>query len=145
MDDTPWGAIAAFTLLIIVAIGGLMWGCPNYSVYQQRLSGEAELAKANYSRQTAVVEAQAKKDAAVQLSQADTLRAMGVAASNRIIGQSLKDNPDYLKWLWIESLKERNGDVIYVPTEANLPILEANRMRVVRARGDSGGKGDAHP
>lgn len=130
MDDTPWGAILAFSLLIILAAGGMLWGCPNYSVYQQRLAGEAELAKANYSRQTAVVEAQAKKDAAVQLSQADTLRAMGVAASNRIIGQSLKDNPDYLKWLWIESLKERNGDVIYVPTEANLPILEANRLRV---------------
>lgn len=143
MDDTPWGAIFAFALLLVLMIAGAMWGCPNYSVYQQRLSGEAELAKANYSRQTAVVEAQAKRDAAIQLSQADTLRAMGVAASNRIIGQSLKDNPDYLKWLWIESLKERNGDVIYVPTEANLPILEASRIR--RGARDSGGKADAHP
>lgn len=114
-------------LVVLGAIILAMWGCPQYDVYSQRQDGEAELAKANYTRQTAVVEAQAKKDAAIQLSQADTLRAMGVAASNRIIGQSLRDNPGYLKWLWIESLKERNGDVIYVPTEANLPILEASR------------------
>lgn len=128
-DGPPWGAIAAFGLLIVLIVFGALWGCPNYNVYEQRLSGEAELAKAQYNRQTAVLEANAKKDAAIALSQADTLRAIGVAASNRIIGQSLKDNPDYLKWLWIESLKERNGDVIYVPTEANLPILEAHRLQ----------------
>lgn len=110
-----------------------MWAYPQYNVYSSRQSGEAELAKANYSRQTAVVEAKAHQEAAQSLAAADTLRAMGVARSNQIIGQSLKDNPDYLKWLWVESLKEKNGDIIYVPTEANLPILEAHRLSIPQA------------
>jgi ABC-type enterochelin transport system substrate-binding protein len=126
-DQTPWGIITGCIVFLIVVAILAMWGWPNYTVYQQRLSGEAELAKAEYSRKTTVVEAQAKQQSAMSLAAADTLRAMGVARSNQIIGQSLKDNPDYLKWLWVESLKERNGDIIYVPTEANLPILEARR------------------
>jgi ABC-type enterochelin transport system substrate-binding protein len=126
-DQTPWGIITGCVVFLIAVAILAMWGCPNYTVYQQRLSGEAELAKAEYSRKTTVVEAQAKQQSAMSLAAADTLRAMGVARSNQIIGQSLKDNPDYLKWLWVESLKERNGDIIYVPTEANLPILEARR------------------
>lgn len=131
MSDSGDAAMAGigFVALAVVCVG-LLWGCPNYNVYSQRLSGEAELAKAEYSRKTAVVEAEAKQQSAQSLAAADTLRAMGVARSNQIIGQSLKDNPDYLKWLWVESLKERNGDIIYVPTEANLPILEATRKQL---------------
>lgn len=126
-DTPPFGWIIS-GLFVVVAIAVLaMWGCPQYSVYQQRQEGEAELSKAQYTRQTAIAEAKAKEEAAQSLAAADTLRAMGVARSNQIIGQSLRDNPDYLKWLWVESLKEKNGDIIYVPTEANLPILEANR------------------
>ena len=129
--DSDTGVAAAGIGFLVLVLAGLvtlmMWGCPQYNIYEQRLSGEAELAKAEYNRKTAVVEAESKRSAALALAGADTLRAMGVARSNQIIGQSLKENRDYLTWLWVESLKERNGDVIYVPTEANLPILEAMR------------------
>lgn len=30
--------------------------------------------------------------------------------------------------LWIESLEKNGNQVIYVPTEANLPVLEAGRF-----------------
>lgn len=36
--------IPSITLLLLLIILG-MWGCPNYSVYQQNLEGKAELAK----------------------------------------------------------------------------------------------------
>ncbi len=67
-------------------------------------------------------------ESASLLAQADTLRAHGVARSNQIIGASLKDNAEYLYWLWIDNI-DKSGSVIYVPTEANLPILEANRFK----------------
>lgn len=104
-----------------------MWGCPQYSVYQQKLEGESELAKANFSKQVAVQEAKAKEESATYLANSEIARAKGVAAANKIIGDSLKDNESYLRWLWIEGLKEKGNEVIYVPTEANLPILEAGK------------------
>jgi hypothetical protein len=50
-----------------------------------------------------------------------------VAKANQIIGQSLKDNEAYLRYLWIDKVDSTKGQIIYVPTEAGLPILEAGR------------------
>lgn len=118
-------------LLIITTI--VLSGCtawPPYNVWQQKLEGEAELAKANYSKQVAVQEAIAKEEAAVHIANAEVARASGVAKANAIIGESLKNNEAYLKWLYIEAFKEKTGtEVIYVPTEAGLPILEAGHRK----------------
>jgi regulator of protease activity HflC (stomatin/prohibitin superfamily) len=110
---------------IVICVG--LWGCPQYNVYRQRLDGEAELARAEYTRRTAVIEAQAKLDSASKLADAEVARAGGIAKANQIIGQSLKDNEAYLRYLWIDKLDSTKGQIIYVPTEANLPILEAGR------------------
>ncbi len=113
-------------IILFMTSGCTYW--PPYNVWQQKLEGEAEFAKANYSKQVAVQEAIAKEEAAVHLADAEIARAKGVAKANEIIGHSLKDNEEYLRWLYIEGLKERTGiETIYVPTEAGLPILEANR------------------
>lgn len=118
--------IATVFVLAFIAFG--MWGCPQYNVYSERLGGEAILAKAEYSRQVAVREAQAKKDSAMLLAEAEVLRADGVAKANKIIGGSLKGNEAYLRYLWITDMTaSKSPTVIYVPTEANLPILEAIR------------------
>lgn len=115
-------------VLLFALIAFSMWGCPQYNVYSQRLDGEAELAKAEYSRQVAVREAQAKKDSASLLADAEVARAKGVAQANQIIGDSLKGNEAYLKYLWITDVTgNKTPTVIYVPTEANIPILEAGR------------------
>ncbi len=63
----------------------------------------------------------AKKDAEIEVA-----RAEGVAKSNQIIAGSISDQ--YLRYRWIDSLKASTSTVIYVPTEANLPIVEAGRM-----------------
>lgn len=116
------------TVLIIIALLGIvtlfLWGCPQYKVYVQRKDGEATLAQAQYSRDVAVVEAKAKMESASLLAGADTLRAHGIARSNQIIGQSLTDA--YLHWFWVDNIDKSNS-VIYVPTEANMPIMEAGR------------------
>ena len=31
----------------------------------------------------------------------------------------------YIKYLWVRNIDKMDGDKIYIPTEANLPLLEA--------------------
>lgn len=117
-----------FGLLLIVGLIVLtMWGCPQYNVYQQKMEGQAILAHAQSSREVAVAEAKAKMESSALLSQADTIRAHGVARSNQIIGESLKDNEAYLKWLWIDNMDNTKNQVIYIPTEAAIPIMERRK------------------
>ena len=75
---------------------------------QESLQKEFELVKA-------------KKDAEIEVA-----RAEGVAKSNTIIAGSITEN--YLKYQWIQGLKSNQMQVVYVPTEANLPIMEAGRL-----------------
>lgn len=118
-----WALLVAAGL---VCLG--MWGCPQYHVYQQDLSGQARLKEAESSRQIAVLEARAKKESSTMLAEAEIERAKGVAQANKIIGEGLKGNSEYLMYLWIQSLGDKDNHVIYVPTEANLPVLEAGRF-----------------
>jgi hypothetical protein len=118
-------------LLILILVAFYLIGYPQYNVYQQRKAGEAALAEAQYSRQIAVAEANAKMESATLLANAEVERAKGVAQANKIIGDSLKGNESYLRYLWITDVAGNNTDktVVYVPTEANLPILEATRNK----------------
>jgi regulator of protease activity HflC (stomatin/prohibitin superfamily) len=100
-----------------------------YHVWSSGLAGEAELKQAEWNRQITVREAQAKKDSAVLLADAEVERAKGVAKANTIIGESLNNNESYLRYLWIQNLQNEKNQIIYVPTETNLPILEANRFK----------------
>ncbi len=118
-------SIVVILLLMLVAL--FMWGCPNYNVWQKTLAGEAELRRAEWNRQIAVKEAEAKLNSAKMLADADVERAKGVAEANKIIGDSLKNNEAYLRYLWIHNLEAGNNSVIYIPTEAGLPILEAGK------------------
>lgn len=84
---------------------------------------EAKLRAEQESLQKEFELVKAKKDAEIEVA-----RAQGVAKSNEIIAASISD--PYLRYKWIEGL-QAHGDttVIYVPTEANLPIMEAGRAR----------------
>jgi len=112
-------AIIGMALIVLVAI------LPIYNVWARELSGKADLKEAEWSRQIAVEEAQARLNSASLDAQSEVERAKGVAEANEIIGESLKNNSAYLVWRWIEGLHDSYTDVIYVPTEANIPILEA--------------------
>jgi regulator of protease activity HflC (stomatin/prohibitin superfamily) len=121
--------VTLITLLIVGVISLAMVGCPKYEVYSQRLAGEAVLAHAQSSREVAVAEAKAKMESATLLAQAEVERAKGVAQANKIIGESLKNNEEYLRYLFVNNLENTKNQVIYIPTEANLPILEATRNK----------------
>ena len=122
--------ISVVFMLLCGLISLCMWGCPKYQVYSSRQEGMAQLAHASFSREVAVAEAKAKMEAAELLAQADVSRAKGAAQANKIIGDSLKGNEAYLRYLWIQNLENsKEHQVIYVPTEAGLPILEASRLK----------------
>lgn len=123
------GAIA---LLLLVVVGGGLGSCAAYNsirVWNAETAGEAELAQASSNRRIAVLEAQALMDSAKLKAQAEIERAKGVAEANRIVSDGLGGPEGYLRYLYINGIEKTENQIIYVPTEAGLPILEANRLR----------------
>lgn len=123
---------AIMFVLIVVSLFAIVGGCavyPQYNVYSSRLAGEAELERQKSEKQVAIQAALAKKESAELLAQAEVTRAKGVAEANRIIGASLSNNEAYLRYLWISNMEGSGKEVIYVPTEAGLPILEAGKRK----------------
>lgn len=111
-------AIVAISVGVIV-IGGLIFiGGPQYNVWAQSLAGKSELARAEYNRQISIQEANAKKEAAKALADAEVIRAEGVARANQVIAGSLKNNKEYLQYLYIQNLEqgsEKGNKLIMVP------------------------------
>jgi len=114
--------ILIIILLIIAVVGLLMWGMPKYKVYSQELRGKADLREAEWNKQISIEESRALKESAELKAEAEVIRAKGIAEANEIIGESI--TPEYLKYKFIEGLNDGNTETIYVPTEANIPILE---------------------
>lgn len=128
--------LLCLSLIGIAAVGllvGLVWGfCAGgrvYDVWAQRKEGQAELARAESNRQIKTLEAKAQMESSKHFADAEIIRARGVAEANKIIGDSLSGNESYLRYLWIQGLGHNNSTVVYVPTEGNLPILEATRLK----------------
>lgn len=96
-------------------------------VLEKKALGKAMLLQGENERKVAIETAKAKKDSAVFEAQAEITRAEGVAKANKIIGESLKENEAYLRYLWVNQLNENKQNVIYIPTEAGMPILEAGK------------------
>lgn len=130
MNETNFNLTITIVLsvLLIAILFGAWFVWANMRVYTKELGGKAQLKEAEWSRQIAVEEARALKDSATLRAEAEVERSKGVAQANAIISDSLKGNEEYLRYLWIDQLSQGNpGQVIYVPTEAGLPILEAGQ------------------
>lgn len=148
-DRLAVGALLVIFAGVMVLIVAALWAWPNYKVYKLELNGEAELREAEWTKQILIEEAKAREEAAllqakarVTLAEAEgeamllrakaegaaeIERARATAEANQIIGESLQDNEEYLRYIWIKGLQDASGERIYIPTEAGLPILEAGR------------------
>ena len=128
-NDFKYNVLAwVFGLSFLSAIIlGLMFGLPVYKVWSAHKHGQAEFAKAEQNRRISVLEAQAKKDSATLLGEAEVARAHGFAEANEIVASSLGGHDNYIKYLWIQQIDKIAGQIIYVPTEAGLPITEAGK------------------
>ena len=118
-QTVPIIIIICFIIFVIavLAIG------PIYNVWSKGLSGKADLREAEWNKQITIEEAKAELDSAELKKQADIIRAEGVAEANRIIAVSL--TKEYIQWRWVEGLHDGSSEVIYIATEAGIPILEA--------------------
>jgi regulator of protease activity HflC (stomatin/prohibitin superfamily) len=126
---------AGMTVAMVVAIVAILLvvlvGFPTYHVYSKQMAGKAAYEEAVQNRRIRVLEAQAALDSAKLTAQAEIERAKGTNEANRIMAQSLGGPDNYLRWSYINMLQETAGQgdrqVIYIPTEAGMPILEAGQ------------------
>ena len=112
-----------FSLLLVLL---LLFGWPHYKVWKQGMGGQAALAEAEQSKMIQVQVAKAELESA-------KLRAEAI----KLVGQAAKDYPEYRKQEFIGAFGEalRDGriqQIIYVPTEANIPIVEAGKQSTVQ-------------
>ncbi len=130
MKNFGIGAIVlSIAIAIAFGVGGLTimgWQqvrvyVAEYTVKTEKLTGEAEYVRAEQNRRILVEQARAEKDAAVHRAEAI-----------EIVGQAAKDFPEYRLQEFLgafgEALQSDAVDkIIFVPTEANIPVTEAGR------------------
>ena len=114
--------IAAAVASVFILVAGLLLTIPKYRVWQQGLEGQAKLKRAEQEKLIMIEQARAEKEAAEY--RADAIK---------IVGEMAKEYPEYRIQEFIGAFGEAlsNGEVekiIYVPTEANIPIVEAGRF-----------------
>src|SRR5690606_11070343 len=112
-------ALICFIILMILIL--ILFGWPHYKVWKQGMDGQAALAEAEQSKMIQVQVAKAELESA-------KLRAQAI----QLVGQAAKDDPEYRKQEFIGAFGEalRDGriqQIIYVPTDANIPIVEAGK------------------
>lgn len=124
MADKQSGPIKSRAILsvssLVVFLGisaAVAFGYPQYKVWEQSKAGEAALAKATQDRQIKVQEAEAEQEAASKQAEA-----------NRILGESIRQYPESMEQKWVEAIEKTSNQVIYLPTEASVPITESARM-----------------
>lgn len=126
---TGKGLIGIFTIVavaIMLLVGFLMWVMPIYNVWEQEQAGKAEYAKAEQNRRIKIEEAKANLEAEKLNAQAEVERAKGAAEAIKIENGSI--TPAYIQYLWVRQQNANtNNKIIYIPTEAGLPVLEASR------------------
>ncbi|MBQ7852928.1 MAG: hypothetical protein IKA19_00725 [Muribaculaceae bacterium] len=126
MNNNNVKVIVTVCVIVVMVIVGLCIGIPYYNVWSQEMDGKAEFAKAEQNRKIKIEEAKANLEAEKLNAQAEIERAKGMAEAIKIENGSL--TPEYIQYLWVRQ-QSNLGDktVIYIPTETNLPILEAGR------------------
>lgn len=117
------GGVFAIAFVFFAIIAFFLFGVPRYQVWQQEMKGRAELAQAEQNRQIKIEEAKANLEAEKLNAQAEVVRAQGAAEAIKIENGSL--TPTYIQYLWVRQQNTSANKIIYIPTEAGLPILEA--------------------
>lgn len=128
MKEITTKNILLIAVISVAVILGFMFGYPKYKVWKAEQNGKAQFAEAEQNRRIKIEEAKANLEAEKLNAQAEIERAKGAAEAIRIENGSI--TPEYIQYLWVRqqgSLSDKT--VIYIPTEANLPILEANRNK----------------
>lgn len=121
-----WISIGILTIVSVIICSMAFY--PRYRVWSQEMEGRAEFAKAEQNRRIKIEEAKANLEAEKLNAEAEIERAKGAAEAIKIENGSLSEK--YIQYLWVRQQNQLNDKtVIYIPTEANLPILEAAKSK----------------
>lgn len=115
--------IVLIVVAVIVVLGGLAWGIPNYGRYQARAEAQNQVAINTIIIQQQEQNIQVEK----QKAQIRVVDAEGIAQAQKIIAASLTDS--YLQYLAIDAQKAMangaNHTEIYIPSGANgIPLVK---------------------
>lgn len=126
MYKLPTKYIVIAIVAVLAFVGIAMFGMPIYRVWSQEMRGKAQLAEAEQNRRIKIEEARANLEAEKLNAKAEIERAKGAAEAIKIENGTLTQT--YIQYLWVRNQNNLNEKtVIYIPTEANLPILEAGK------------------
>ena len=118
----PVFKLAVLTLVIAtLASFAISYGYRHYNVWSMEMRGKALLAEATQSRQIQIEQAKAEKEASIYTAEAIA-----------VVGEATKQYPEYRQQIYIQAFAEAlsNGtinQIMYIPTEAGIPILEAGK------------------
>jgi len=122
--------VTVFVFLIIMILVAMLFGIAAlsraYSVWAKQQDGRAQLAEAEFSKQVQIEEARANLEAQKLNAQSEVERAKGAAQAIEIENGKLTEK--YIQYLYVQNLEKLDTQLIYVPTEGGLPLLEANRL-----------------
>jgi hypothetical protein len=123
VNNTIKWSVYGIGVIIITAsmLFGFGYLSKQYNVWAMEMSGKAKLAEATQSRQIQIEQAKGEKEAAQY-----TAEAIG------IVGKAAKAYPEYRQQMYIQAFGEaltggKIQQIIYIPTENGMPILEAGR------------------
>lgn len=120
-------------LVVALFMGGFAVN-KKISVWSREQDGRAAIAEARYSKDVQIEEARANLAAEKLNAEAEVERAKGAARAIEAEGGAL--TPEYITYLWVRNLERGNNDLIYIPTEGGVPILEAGRTPFTQGDGD---------
>lgn len=113
--------ILVIVFVIIAVIGAIMLIVPPYKAWAAEKRGEGMMRYAAMERNAMISQAEAERDSA-------RLRSEAI----EIVGEASQKYPEYRQQEFIGAFAKclENGcanQIIYVPTEANIPIIEAGK------------------
>jgi hypothetical protein len=121
--------VLGFTVAVMIFFAvcfGVYAVSKKIGVWGKEQAGRAALAEAGFSKQVQVEQAKANLEAERLNAEAEIVRAEGAAKAITAEAGGITEN--YIRYLWVRQQENLNDKtVIYIPTEAGLPILEAGR------------------
>lgn len=124
--------IAAGITAIALVVFTLMWGWTHFRLWKAEYIGRAFEIEKEYRGKGILAEAEYAKKARIEQASAELAAAKDTAAAIEIVGRAAKQYPEYRQQEFMLSFGEalREGvidQVIYVPTEGNVPVMEAGK------------------
>lgn len=121
----------AFAAGVFFTVG---WGYNHYRVWKADYAGRAQLIEMTYSGKAILAEAENSKKARIAAAEAERDAAKLTAEAIHIVGAAAKKYPEYRQQEFYlalgDALKEgRIDQILYLPTEAGLPITEAGHRK----------------